>query len=193
MAISIQPSAQDRVRFRADEYGRMLDAGLLQHGRYELIEGRIIRMAAQRDPHMWSTSKASGVLHELFPRGQFSVIVQGTLWLDPKNVPDPDLQVFDVPIGTPLAGLTPFLLIEVSHTTYRKDSGVKLRRYAANGIEDYWIINVDAGRLEVYRKPMNPTGKRGDWRYAEMHALTLEEIARPLRYPQIRIAVGDLL
>ena len=193
MPIQVQSTPPRKVRFTADEYGRMLDAGLLENGRCELIEGKIVKMSAQRDPHMWAISMGSGLLHSLFPRDRFSVIVQGTLWLDLRNVPDPDLQVFDVPIGAPLGGLAPFLLIEVSHTTYRKDSGVKLRRYAANGIADYWIVNLQAKRIEVYRKPVNPTGKRSDWRYDDVRHFTVGQSIHPLSHPGVKIAVAEML
>jgi Uma2 family endonuclease len=42
------------------------------------------------------------------------------------------------------------LLVEVSDTTYLKDSGVKLRKYAAMKIPVYWIVNLSERAVEVF-------------------------------------------
>lgn len=193
MLQTVQTLARNKVRFTADEYSRMLDAGLLGDGRCELIEGRIRKMAAQKDPHMWAVTRGSLALSRRFPAETHSVIIQGTLWLDRFNVPDPDLQVYDVPLGTPLAGRMPIVVIEVSHTSYARDSGVKLRRYAANGVADYWIVNLPADRVEVYRNPLNPTGVRKDWRYDAPIVVTRGSVTAMLARPDVSIAAEELL
>ena len=45
------------------------------------------------------------------------------------------------------------LLIEVSDSTLIRDRDVKLGLYARDGIREYWIINLEAEQLEVYREP----------------------------------------
>ena len=42
------------------------------------------------------------------------------------------------------------LLIEVSDGTYPRDSGERLRKYAAAGVALYWIVNIPERRVEVY-------------------------------------------
>ena len=95
------------------------------------------------------------------------IVSQGTLTLSRYSAPDPDLLWLPVPVGTPVHEWPdPVLLIEISDTTYRKDSGVKLRTYAFHGVPEYWIENHSADRIEVYRQPQNPTGRLHDCHYA---------------------------
>src|SRR5256885_13101232 len=118
-----------KARFTVKEYFRMSEAGVFDDRRVELIEGRIVPLHAQAHPHRWAISKGSQVLLANFPLDKYWVVVQGTLTLGKFNAPDPDLHVFDVPAGTAEKKLPkPFLVIEVSDKTYRKDSGIKLRR-----------------------------------------------------------------
>lgn len=183
-----------KIRFTVDEYFRMSEAGVLDGKRVELIEGRLVRMHAQAHPHRWTITRASRVFLDKFERKKFWVVVQGTLPLGRFNAPDPDIHVLDVPEGTFEPQLPkPFVVVEVSDTTYRKDSGIKLRQYAAAGIQDYWIANLKAQRIEVYREPENPTGKSKDWRYADVKHFKKGAQVKFLAYPKIGIAVDEIL
>ena len=182
-----------KIRFTAAEYEKMSDAGVFGDRLAELINGRIYRMPAQRDPHMVAVSKCSRLLHRLELPTDW-LIIQGTLRLDEYNEPDPDFLWFDVPIGTPEAQRpAPMLVIEVSHTTYKKDSGVKLRMYAQHGVADYWIVNVRADRVEVYRDPQNPTGNPADCSYASVQHFTRGQSIALLRRPDVSLPVDELL
>jgi Uma2 family endonuclease len=121
-------------------------------------------------------------------------VAQGTLRLDRYSAPDPDVMWLPVPFATP-AHLwpLPILIIEVSDKTYRKDSGVKLRKYAYAGIQDYWITNINADRVEVHREPHNPTGKLADCRYAWTKHFHRGEAIAPLARPNVSLSVDDLL
>ena len=97
------------------------------------------------------------------------MILQGTLRLSRYSAPDPDVLWLPVPRNTPEhLWRNPVLLVEISDTTYRKDSGIKLRTYAFHGIPEYWIENLRADRIEVYREPQNPTGRLRDCHYASV-------------------------
>lgn len=183
-----------QIRFTVDEYFRMSDAGVFDGRRVELIEGRIVRMHAQAHPHRWCLSKARRRFDSLFPPNKFWVVVQGTLLLGRYGAPDPDIHVFAVPEGTPEQQLpVPFVVVEVSDTTYRKDSGLKLRQYASAGIQDYWIVNLKQRQIEVYRKPEGSSGKSQRWRYADVQEFKNGEEIAFLAYPQIKIAVDEVL
>lgn len=46
----------------------------------------------------------------------------------------------------------PDLVVEVlSETTARRDRGIKRERYAAYGVPEYWLVDLDAKRIEVLR------------------------------------------
>jgi len=42
------------------------------------------------------------------------------------------------------------LIIEVSDSTLAYDQGAKQRLYAKHNIAEYWIVDVQAKRIEVY-------------------------------------------
>jgi Uma2 family endonuclease len=181
------------IRFTVDEVERLAGANVLGSRRVELLNGRIYRIAPQATPHMAAITKASLTLGKHVPANEW-LITQGTLRLDRFNAPDPDVLWVPYPIGTP-AHLwpQPVLLIEVSDTTYRKDSGVKLRTYAFHGVQDYWIENLRENRIEVYRRPENPTGRVKDCRYASIEHFTRGRSISLLARSRVMIAVDDLL
>jgi Uma2 family endonuclease len=110
------------------------------------------------------------------------------------SAPDPDFHVFGFPMGTsPKPRPVPLVVIEVSDTTYALDSGVKLRAYARRGIEDYWIVNIPQDRLEVYREPGNPTGRRSGWRYASVEFFARGQDVRLLKRPGVGFRVVQML
>ncbi len=45
------------------------------------------------------------------------------------------------------------LIVEVADSSYAKDAGIKLRRYASARIPVYWIVNVGKRQAEVYTDP----------------------------------------
>jgi Uma2 family endonuclease len=182
------------VRFTVDEYMKMADAGVFGSRRVELLEGRIVRMAAQAHPHRWSMSKTSRAFQSRFSPARFWVVNQGTLILSRYGAPDPDIHVFDVPEGTDEELLPKaFVVVEISDTSYRKDSGIKLRSYAAAGIRDYWIVNLQTKRVEVYRRPDNPTKKKSGWRYAEVRYFKPGQKIPLLAYPKVAIPVSEII
>src|SRR5205814_364587 len=87
----------------------------------------------------------------------------------------------------------PFVVVEITDTSYRKDSGVKLRQFASSGIRDYWIVNLNERRVEVYRKPENRTGKRSGWRYGHVEHFQPGRRVKLLVYPKIAISVNELI
>jgi Uma2 family endonuclease len=181
------------VRFTVDEVERLVEADVLGPRRVELVNGRIYRMAPQATPHMAAISRTAIALGKHVPANEW-LISQGTLRLDRYNAPDPDALWVACPIGTPVhLWPEPLLLIEVSDSTYRKDSGVKLRTYAFHGIKEYWIENLRADRVEVYRQPESPTGQLKDCRYASIEHFTRGASITLLARPDVTISVDDLL
>jgi len=183
-----------KIRFNVDEYMKMAAAGVFGSRKVELLQGRVVRMPAQAHPHRWSMSKTMRAFQMRFSPDQYWVIGQGTLTLNRYNAPDPDIHVFDVPEGTDEELLPKaFVVVEISDTTYRKDSGIKLCSYAAAGIQDYWIVNLKKRVVEVHRKPSNPTGKTKDWRYDDVREFKPGQKIALLAYPKVSIPVSEMV
>ena len=108
--------------------------------------------------------------------------------LDETSQPQPDVSVVpgsirDYTDGHPSQAL---LLVEVSDSTLPHDRGPKLAAYARNRMPEYWILDLKAARLEVYR---DPSGSE----YLSKTVLDAGDTVSPLHVPDSVIAVADLL
>ena len=181
------------TRFSVADFERMVEADVFGTERVELINGRVYRMPAQLDPHMMAIAKTNRALLAVVPQSEV-LFVQGTIKLDPFTAVDPDFMWIAAAVGTPEHQRpAPLLVIEVSHTTYKKDGGIKLRKYAQFGIRDYWIENLNEDQIEVYRDPVNPTGKSSGCKFATVRHCKRGESISPLQRPAVSLAVDDLL
>jgi Uma2 family endonuclease len=79
-----------------------------------------------------------------------------------------------------------FLVIEVSDSTLKFDCEVKAPAYSRSGIQDYWVLDVNARKLHVYRVP-GATGYQSE-------AIVSEELAiAPLAFPDCTITINQML
>ena len=179
-------------KMTSEAYYQLAGMGYFGDARVELLEGRVVQMPAQLDPHMWGISKSTEAAMLAYPdRSRFTIFSQATLRLNDLCNPDPDVCVVACPLGTPWQQRPlPLWVLEVSESTYRLDSTRKLRIYAEAGVGDYWIINLLARRLEVHR---GPERTRGRWVYRDVTHLGPGESLTPLDGPPVTFAVDDLL
>lgn len=182
-------------RFSRAEYYRMAEVGILRpNERVELIEGEIIPMAPQGPEH----AIVGDHLQELFARAfgsGYYVRAQRPLALGQASDPEPDIAVVsgswtDYAAGHPTTAL---LVVEVAESSLSFDRQVKAGLYAAAGIADYWIVNLEQRLLEVYRQPgpdpLAPSGAS----YARTERLGVRKTAAPLAAPHVQIPVHDLM
>jgi Uma2 family endonuclease len=180
------------TRFTASEFERMVEADVFGTNRVELLNGRAYLMT-QNEPHLWAMSKGNRLFARIVSPAEW-MISQGTLKIDLYNMPDPDFLWMPCPMGTPVHEWPePLLLVEVADTTYKKDSGPKMRKYAQAGIADYWIEHLKESCIEVYREPKNPTGKLSDCHYASVVRYVKGQSISLLRRPDVVIPVDELL
>jgi len=107
--------------------------------------------------------------------------------------PEPDLAVvrgrpFDYRDALPSR---PVLVVEVARTSLEKDRQRKGPLYARQGVADYWIVNLAAHVLEVYREPIRSAARR--WKYRNVRLLKPGAVVSPLAARHARIRVADLI
>jgi len=181
-----------RHRWSADEYMKLGDRDVIPH-RTELINGEIYDVASQNNPHVAGISNATRLLIAAFDE-TYWVTIQSTVRLPLGDVPDPDLAVRPGPVSADdNVRPTPLLVIEVSDTTLLFDQVVKGSMYAANGVADYWVLNVKARQLEVYRGPVKDESRTHGWRYAEPIIVKPPGYAIPLAKQDVRFEVAKML
>ncbi len=78
-----------------------------------------------------------------------------------------------------------FWLIEIANSTLAKDLGMKKDLYADAGIVEYWVINLQASVLVVFRD-LTTTG------YESTTSFTSGTIF-PLAFPELSIDIQQLL
>src|SRR5262245_26919442 len=165
------------------EYDRMVQLGLFEDERVELIRGVLVKMSPQLAAHASTVQKLT---HLLATRLQGAILrIQSPLALSDDSEPEPDVAI--VPAGDYDAAhpTMALLIIEVSDTTLRKDRS-KAFVYASAGVGEYWIVNLGARAVEVYTSP------DGD-RYTEVRTLREGDVLRSPVLADAAIAVSEIL
>jgi len=135
----------------------MLDAGVFQGQRFELIDGDLIDKMGQKPPHASAIQRLVDLLTRLF--GSKRLRVQLPMEAGPADreisMPEPDLAVVseakdDYEERHP-GGLEMTLVVEVADTTIRPDLTRKRDLYAAAGVREYWVLDLNDRRLVVHR------------------------------------------
>ena len=178
-----------RRRFTVDEYHRMAEAGILHEDEpVELIEGELIQMAAVGSRHMACVNDVTRLL--IIGLGDRAIVsIQNPVRLSSGSEPEPDVAIlrprpdrYRTALPRPEDVL---LVIEVSDTTLRYDRDVKLPLYAAAGIPEAWIVDLEGCRILVYRAPAGA---------AYDDTTTIEQgTVSPAAFPEIVISVEELL
>ncbi|TMQ17727.1 MAG: Uma2 family endonuclease [Deltaproteobacteria bacterium] len=120
-SVAIASIAPEMVRsIKRAEYDRMVELGMFDDERVELLGGLLVKMSPQHAPHASTVQKLNELLMPQVQR-RFTVRIQSPLALSDDTEPEPDVAV--VPLGDyelehPTTAL---LIIEVSDTTLNKD------------------------------------------------------------------------
>jgi Uma2 family endonuclease len=179
-----------RRLFTVEEYHRMAQAGILtEDDRLELIEGEIVEMAPIGSRHQSCVDR----LAELFFRqvaDRAIVRVQGPVLLERRSEPQPDLTLLRRrPSFYAIVHPGPedvLLVVEVCDTTVDYDRQVKVPLYARYGIPEVWLVVLEKGLVEVYRKPT----VQG---YQEVSQARRGQRLSPEAFPDLELAVDDIL
>ncbi len=103
--------------------------------------------------------------------------------------PQPDVAVYDtLPPRHPRERRfsDAALVVEVADSTLAYDLGDKAARYAAEGVQELWVADVDGRRLHVLRDPDG-----SDYKSQTLHKLG--DTASPLCMPEVHIKVDDVI
>lgn len=179
------------VHFSFGEYMQMIEDNAfaaLGDRRIELIEGELREMTPPGPDHSgaidWVTEWS--VLSP--PKGQVTVRVQNPIAIPPlDSAPQPDVvwakrrnyrDRFPLPEEV-------LLCVEVALTSLEYDCGEKASLYAAAGIQDYWVVDLAARVIHVFRQP----SQEG---FRERRVLRFGEELRPLAFPQVILRLSEL-
>lgn len=143
-------------RVTSREYWRMVDAGILEGRRVQLIRGVIVEMSPMKEPHAVVITNLNRLLVKALPE-TWSVRVQEPLDVGADSVPEPDFAVMtseqEVARQPDAPDTAPFVC-EVADSSLIFDRVEKLPLYAGAGVAEYVIANVKQRELEVYARPL---------------------------------------
>jgi Uma2 family endonuclease len=175
------------AKWSVDEYHRMVEAGILRDRRVELLAGEIVEMSPETPLHYATAKRGAKYLEELL-LGKADVRFNGPITLADSE-PEPDIAIVRLPESIyndrhPVPQDI-FWLVEVAKTSLKKDLEIKAAIYATAAIPEYWVLDLSAQQLIVFRHPQ--AGQ-----YVEEYSLR-EGTVMPLAFTDVSISVKRLL
>jgi Uma2 family endonuclease len=179
-----------RKHFTVSEYYRMAETGIIsEDDRVELIEGEVIEMTPIGIAHAACVKR----LITLITRSTLTSIqlsIQDPIHLNQFSEPQPDIALLkfrqDYYNNSHPTASDVLLIIEVSDTSADYDRNIKLPLYAAAGILEVWLVDLNREVLEVYLQP----GGRG---YQIMKEYHHGEALSPQFHSALTLKVDDIL
>lgn len=153
---TLEPPRRKSHRFSVDEYERMVELGLVPQSRnVEFIRGEVVQKMPHGELHDTSVEFLNEAFYEALNR-TVTIRCQSAIRLDDSE-PEPDIVVCvrsrqrggRHPVPTEI-----YLVIEVADSSLDGDGTDKLELFAANGIAEYWIVNIPDDCIEVYTRPL---------------------------------------
>jgi Uma2 family endonuclease len=170
---------------RRVEYEKLAELGAFGEERIELINGVLVPMSPIGTRH----SNAVDLLTLLLVRALGDVArirVQNPLAQGDISEPEPDLVVAPLADYEEHHPAEAHLVIEVAESSLKYDRGTKLRLYAEQGVPEYWIVDVVARRIEVYRDPSEGT-------FLTKRVFERGESIALLRFPDVTVPVDSVM
>lgn len=176
--------------FTVEEYHRMAQVGILsEDDRVELIEGDIVEMTPIGSRHASCVKRLNRLLSQQLGQ-QALVSVQDPIRIGERSEPQPDLALLrprpDFYVQAHPGPEEVLLVVEVAETSGEMDREVKVPLYARARVPEVWLVDLGAERVEIYRKP----GAQG---YEEVRRVGRNEHLAPYSFPELDLAVADLL
>ncbi|MBV6628012.1 MAG: Uma2 family endonuclease [Rivularia sp. (in: Bacteria)] len=176
------------AKWTIDEYHQMIEAGIFNNRRVELLKGEIVEMSPEGEPHAYFSTEAGEYLSQLLAR-RAKVRSAKPITLPNNSEPEPDIAIVK-PLGREYLQHHPYpediyWLIEYSNSSLGKDLETKTKIYAEVGIIEYWVINLKKRQLIIFREP-------SDGEYASKFTVT-EGTINPLAFPDIAVSVDMIV
>jgi Uma2 family endonuclease len=175
------------AKWSVDDYHRMVQAGILSDRRVELLFGEIVEMSPETPIHYSTAKRGVKYLEELL-LGKADVRFNGPITL-PNSEPEPDIAIARLPESAynnrHPAPEDIFWVVEVAKTSLKKDLELKAFIYAVAEIPEYWVLDLSAKQIIVFREPK-------DGKYITEQIIVQGTIT-PLAFLDIQVSVEKLL
>ncbi|MCW5807835.1 MAG: Uma2 family endonuclease [Deltaproteobacteria bacterium] len=183
--MEIERSDGERLLRRAD-YERLAAEGAFTHQRVELLFGRVVAMTPINAPHRWSVYSVHEQIRRAVGR-RAHVLCQTSFAASEISEPEPDICV--IPTGPDYWREDPtraLLVVEVADSSLPRDRGIKRELYALADVDEYWIVDLAHGCIEVYRDRL-----AGRWETVSVHHRG--DAVAMFALPDVAIFVDDVV
>jgi Uma2 family endonuclease len=175
------------AKWSLQDYHLMIETGLLDDRKVELLSGEIIEVSPEGAPHS-SYCRETGEYLRRVLRDRAGISEAHPITLPSNSEPEPDIAVVRKS-PTLYRDRHPqpediFWLIEISDSTLVKDLGIKKDLYANAGIAEYWVMNLPELELVVFRD-LTASGYSSEIR-VKSGAIS------PLAFPDLSIEIQQL-
>jgi Uma2 family endonuclease len=155
--VTMPLDANEQVwRMPVERYHAMIRSGFLTDDDHiELLEGVLVEKMSKTPGHRIATRRTCDALRNALPIGWYAD--EQSPITTPESEPEPDVSIVRGSTDQ-YADRHPgpdevALVIEVADSSLARDRGIKKRIYARAGIEVYWLLDLNARKLEIYSAP----------------------------------------
>jgi Uma2 family endonuclease len=175
------------AKWSVEEYHRLVEAGILSGRSVELLAGEIVEMSPETPLHYTTAKRGAKYLEELLS-GKADVRFNGPITLTDSE-PEPDITVVRLPESA-YNDRHPhpqdiFWIVEVAKTSLKEDLEIKAAIYATAAIQEYWVLDLSAQQMIVFRHPQAD-------KYVEEYTIA-EGTITSLAFPDVSVSVKRLL
>ncbi|MGI8746374.1 MAG: Uma2 family endonuclease [Bryobacteraceae bacterium] len=190
--LSAEAEPVQRKLWTREECDFLVQSGVLDPQRYELLEGELIQKVPKNHPHVRAVMLLLRWLNRVFfVEGQ--VLQEPSIHVAPADTPysdpEPDAIVLNRPYDTFTNKANTediVLVVEVSDTSLGMDTSRKAALCARAGIPDYWVLDINGRRIIVHRNPAGGV-------YESITAFSENEAVTPLAASDSSVCAADLL
>lgn len=170
-------------KFTVEDYHKIVDTGVLDRRRIELIDGELIEMSPEKPIHSGVNNRSNKYLYNKF-QDIADVRSSHPITLSTSE-PEPDLVICKIdnneylyshPVPEDI-----YAVIEISNTTINFDLTDKKRIYAIDRIPEYWVIDLNNREINIFTDPV-----RGEYR---SHRKIKEGEIAFTHFPNIKLEV----
>ncbi|HVV82591.1 MAG TPA: Uma2 family endonuclease [Kofleriaceae bacterium] len=185
--IDVEAIAPGQIRgLKRREFDQLVKLGAFDDERVELLFGTVVTMGPPDPAHDESINTIDELLKTQL-RGRARVRVQSCFAASDDSEPLPDILVVPPARYWDEHPSRAHLVAEVAKSSLRKDQGIKARLYGSVAVEEYWIVDLEAGGVHVLRD----ADGNGEWRTRRF--ARRGEVLRLVAFPDVELAVAQIL
>jgi len=151
--LDLSDIAPERPRpIRRSEFEHMVESGVFDKDKIELLRGVIIEMSPHGTQHSYALRKLSMLLSVALVN-RADVSSQTPFAASDDSLPEPDISVVPANVSANVHPRSAFLLVEIAESSLRKDTGTKAALYAEAGVPEYWVVDLARSVVIVHTQP----------------------------------------